>query len=69
MNPAPLAEALRQHLRDKSLEYVAASAPSPDAFKRRVYDILHGKTNSVSLRVADEIANVCNHPEWIAVLY
>lgn len=68
MNPEPLAQLLREHLKYRTLEYVAASAPKPEAFKRRVFDIVNGKSKTVSLRVADEISIVCGRPDWLAYL-
>lgn len=68
MRSEPLAELLREHLRYRTIENVAASAPSPDAFKRRIYDILHGRQATVSLRVADEISIICGRPDWLAYL-
>lgn len=68
MNVQPLAELLRAHLKHRTLENVAASAPNPEAFKRRVHDIIHGKSSSVTLRVADEIATVCGRPDWLQLI-
>lgn len=62
------AEILEEHFRYREFEREAASATSPDAFKRRVYDILHGKCHMVSLRVVDEISTACGRPDWLALL-
>jgi len=68
MRVEPFAELLREHMKHRTIEQVAASAPKPDAFKRRVYDILHGKSRTISLRVADEIACVCGRPDWLQLI-
>lgn len=61
-------EILIEHFLYRTIEREAQSAVNPEAFKRRVYDILHDKVDRISLRVADEIATACGHPEWIGRL-
>lgn len=64
----PFAQLLEDHLRHRTLEWVAASAPKPEAFKRRVSEIIHRRQDFVTLRVADEISTICGHPEWLALV-
>jgi hypothetical protein len=68
VSASALAELLGIHLKTRSLEYFAASAPSPEATKRRVFDILNGRVQMVSLRVADELCTLAGRPDWLQLL-
>lgn len=63
-----LAELLREHLKHRTLDNFCASAQRPESAYRRCYSILHGETQMVSLRVADELCLLAGHPEWLPLL-
>lgn len=65
---AEVAELLCDFFRHRSIESVAWQAAKPEALKRRLYDILHGKTETVTLGVVDEIFVACGHTEWLQLL-
>jgi hypothetical protein len=65
IEPHLVRELLERALLERSLENLAASAAKPENFKRRAAEILHGRATRVTERVADEIAIVCGHPEFL----
>lgn len=59
---------IRDYLMSRPTSYLSNQADSPEAMARRLHDILHGKTETVSLGVMDKVAMAAGHPEWLWLL-
>jgi hypothetical protein len=60
-----VAELLGEYLRYRELRDVA---PTDSTLYRRIYDIMHGKTQTVSLSVFDQLCVATGHLEWLQII-